>query len=133
MVGSFLDSNTVLYAFSDDETKAAKAEALIAAGGVISVQVLNEVANVARRKMQLAWPEVHAALDVLTALLEVRPLTLATHQAGLGLAERYKLSIYDAMIAAAALEAECTTIFTEDLHNGLLIEGRLAVINPFAI
>ena len=103
MPGSFFDTNVLVYIASGDPVKADRAEAIIADGGVISVQVLNELANVARRKMQMAWPDAHAFLSMLRGLLTVQPITIETHEAGLALAERYNLSIYDAMIAAAAL------------------------------
>src|SRR3546814_5414958 len=86
-----------------------RAEALLAEGGVISVQVLNEISNVARRKMGLDWPETHALLDAVRGLLDVVPVTIDVHEAGLSLAERYRLSIYDAMIVAAARAAGCVT------------------------
>jgi len=128
---SFIDSNVLLYIASDNETKAAKAEAIIAAGGAISVQVLNELANVARRKMQMSWVETNAFLDSLRELLTIHPLTLQTHKTGLAIAERYRLSVNDSMIAAAALHAECDILWSEDMHDGLLINDSLRVVNPF--
>jgi len=131
MPANFFDTNVVVYLMSDDVTKAARAEDLVAQGGVISVQVLNELANVGRRKMQFEWSELHVILETLQDILEVRALTAATHRVGLRLSERYKLSIYDAMIVAAALEANCKTLWTEDLQDGLLIDDRLRIVNPF--
>ena len=76
MPASFFDSNVVVYLASRDAAKADRAEAAaVAAGGAISVQVLNEVANVARRKMQMSWIETHAFLNTLRAMLTVHPLT----------------------------------------------------------
>lgn len=94
---SFFDSNILVYLASGDAAKADRAEAAIAGGGSISVQVLNELANVARRKMQMSWDETHAFLNTLRGLLTVHPLTVETHEAGLRLAERYGLSICDSM------------------------------------
>jgi predicted nucleic acid-binding protein len=128
---SFLDTNVILYAASTDASKAARAEALIDTGGLISVQVLNEITNVARRKMALAWPEVHALLDAVRGLLEVAPLTVETHLEGLALSERYGLSVYDAMIVAAALEGQCETLWSEDMQDGLVINNRLIIRDPF--
>jgi predicted nucleic acid-binding protein len=129
--GSFVDSNVLLYIASGNETKAAKAEDIIATGGSISVQVLNELANVARRKMQMSWAETNAFLDPIRELLTVHPLTLKTHETGVALAERYQLSIYDSMIVAAALHAECDILWSEDMHDGLLIDDGLRIVNPF--
>jgi predicted nucleic acid-binding protein len=131
MSGNFFDSDILVYLASGDRAKAGTAEATIARGGVISVQVLNEVANVARRKMQMSWPETRAFLALLRGLLDVRPLTLETHESGLRLAERYRLSIFDAMIAAAALEAGCGTLWSEDMQHGLSLEEGLRIVNPF--
>ena len=111
--------------------KAERAEKVIAVGGTISVQVPNELANVARRKMRMTWPETHALLSAIRALLPVQPITVETHETGLELAERYGLSIYDAMIAASALHAECDTLRSEDMHDGVVIQDRLRIANPF--
>ena len=128
----FVDTNVLLYLLSKDTAKADRAETLLAAGIVISVQVLNEFANVVRRKLGLAWPEVNQALLDIRRFAEVHPLTLQTHEHGLALAARYQLSLYDAMIAAAALEAGCTTLASEDFSAGQRLEGRLTIRNPFA-
>jgi predicted nucleic acid-binding protein len=131
MPGSFFDTNIILYLAGADAAKADKAESLIAGGGVISVQVLNEIANVARRKMQMSWDETHGFLSLVRGLLRVEPMTVETHDSGLALAGRYNLSIYDAMIAAAALQASCDNLWTEDMQHGALLEGRLRITNPF--
>ena len=127
----FVDSNVLLYLLSADAAKADRAEALLAGRIVISVQVLNEFANVARRKLGLAWPQVERALADVLRFADVRALTLATHQSGVALAKRYQLSVYDAMIAAAALEAGCSTLASEDFSAGQRFE-RQTVRNPFA-
>ena len=132
MPGSFIDTNVLVYLASGDRTKADRAETLIGNGeATISVQVLNELANVARRKMRLSWTETHAFLSMIRALLPARPLTLEVHETGLQLAERYRLSIYDAMIAASALHADCDTLWSEDMHDGMTVENRLRIVNPF--
>jgi len=131
MPGNFLDSNVILYLASSQQAKADRAEELIANGGTISVQVLNEIANVSRRKMRMSWVETRDFLSTVRGLLKVEPVTIEMHEAGIDLAERYGLSVYDAMIASAALLAECDTLFTEDLQDGLLVSGRLRVVNPF--
>src|SRR5580693_1472571 len=115
MPGSFFDTNALLYVASGDPAKADRAEELIGAGGTISVQVLNEIANVARRKMRLSWAETRALLSMLRNLVPVQPLTIDIHETGRALAERYRLSIYDATIAASALHADCDTLWSEDM------------------
>ena len=131
MPGSFFDTNVLLYVASGDPGKADRAEELIGAGGMIGVQVLNEIANVARRKMGLSWTETRAFLTMIRGLLPVQPLTIDIHEAGVGLAERYGLSIYDAMIAASALDADCDTLWSEDMQDGIVLDGRLRIVNPF--
>ena len=131
MPGSFLDSNIVLYLASEDLLKADRAQELVAEGGTISVQVLNEIANISRRKMGLSWAETRNFLLMIRGLFKVEPITIEIHDVGISLAERYQLSVYDSMIVSAALSAECDTLLSEDLQNGLLINGRLRVLNPF--
>ena len=131
MPGSFLDSNIVLYLASEDLLKADRAQELVAEGGTISVQVLNEIANISRRKMGLSWAETRNFLLMIRGLLKVEPITIEIHDVGISLAERYQLSVYDSMIVSAALCAECDTLLSEDLQNGLLINERQRVLNPF--
>jgi predicted nucleic acid-binding protein len=131
MPGSFFDTSVLLYLASADPVKADRAEAILAEGGAISAQVLNEIANVGRRKMQMSWQETRTFLTTIRALVTVHPLTTETHDTGLALAERYTLSIDDALIAAAALRAECDTLWSEDLQHGMVIGERLRVANPF--
>lgn len=128
---AFFDSNVLLYLLSDDAHKAGCAETLLAGGGVISVQVLNEVTSVCLRKFELTWTQVDIVLAPVRALCRVEPLTEATHDLGRQLAQRYGLSVYDAMIVASALEAEALTLYSEDMHDGLQIEGCLQIRNPF--
>jgi predicted nucleic acid-binding protein len=128
---SFFDTNVLVYIASGDATKADRVEAAIAAGGAISVQVLNELTNVARRKMQMSWNETHAFLDVLRGLLTVHPLTVETHETGLALAERYGLSTCNAMISASALHARCDTLWSEDMQHGMALTEGLRIVNPF--
>ncbi|QLF69262.1 PIN domain-containing protein [Peteryoungia desertarenae] len=131
MGGRFVDTNVLLNLASGDAQRADRAEAVIAEGGIISVQVLNEIANVLRRKMRMPWPDTHLFLDMIRALLTVEPVTWETHETGLRIAERYGLSIYDAMIVSAALMAGCDTLMSEDMQDGLVIDDRLRIVNPF--
>jgi predicted nucleic acid-binding protein len=131
MPASFFDTNVLVYLASSDTTKADRAEATLAKGGAISVQVLNELANVARRKMQMSWDDTHAFLNMLRSLLTVHPLTVETHETGLRLAERYGLATFDAMIAASALDAGCDTLWSEDMQHGMALKEGLRIVNPF--
>jgi predicted nucleic acid-binding protein len=131
MPDSFFDTNVLLYLASRDPAKADRAEEVLQTGGVVSVQVLNEIASVARRKMGLSWPETQTFLSTIRSVLTVNSLTIEIHEAGLALAERHQLSIYDAMIVAAALDAGCDTLWSEDMQDGAIIDGRLRIRNPF--
>ena len=130
---AFFDTNVVLYLLASDELKADRAEELISVGGVISVQVLNEAAHVMRRKPAMRWTEVTQVLSRIATICPVKPLTMETHLRGKQIAERYGLSIYDSMICAAAVLADCPVLYTEDLQDGLLIAKTLTLRNPFRI
>lgn len=131
MSADFADTNVVLYLL-DDGPKADRAEAILAERPRISVQVLNEAMVNCRRKAGLDWDETVAFLAGVRALCPVEDVTLQTHDVGRALAERYGFSVYDAMIVAAALLAGCTRLWSEDMQDGLLVEGRLRIANPFA-
>ena len=131
MPGSFFDTNVLIYLASGDPTRADRVETIISNGGTISVQVLNELANVARRKMRLSWKDTRAFLFMIRGLLSVSPLTTKIHEEGLRLAERYKFSIYDALIVASALDAACEVLWSEDMQDGMRIEKTLRIVNPF--
>lgn len=129
---AFFDTNVLVYVVGQTDERTAKAEALVASGGVVSVQVLNELASVSRRKLGMSWEEIGDALAAIRVLCpSPMPLTIDTHDAGVRIAAKYGFPFYDALIAAAALEAECTTLYSEDFQDGQVIEGRLTVRNPF--
>jgi predicted nucleic acid-binding protein len=121
----------LIYFASGESEKANRVELLVRDGGIISVQVLNEIANVARRKMRLSWDEAYGLLGLIRGLLVVEAVTLATHETGLSLAKRYGFSIYDSMIAASALLAGCDRLWSEDMQHGMMIDQGLRIINPF--
>jgi predicted nucleic acid-binding protein len=127
----FFDTSVLLYLLSNDAAKADRAEALLAAGGIVSVQVLNEFASVASRKLMMTIPEVREILSTVRSVCVVKPLDVETHDLGLELAERYGFSIYDTLIVAAAVRAGCAILYTEDLQRGQVIEN-LTIRNPFA-
>jgi predicted nucleic acid-binding protein len=127
----FIDTNILLYTLSADKEKADQAEAILRAGGLISVQVLNEVLSVARRKLDMSWIEIDEVLTIIRSMCRVDPLTSDTHDRGRWVAERYGLSVYDAMIVAAALNGGCGILYSEDMQDGMVIEDRLRICNPF--
>jgi len=127
----FFDTNVLLYLLSKDAAKADRAEALLATGGTVSVQVLNEFASVATRKLAMTIPEIREILSTIRAVCVVRSLDIETHELGLEMAERYGFSIYDGLIVAAAVRAGSAILYTEDLQQGQVID-QVAIQNPFA-
>lgn len=127
----FIDSNVILYLLSSDESKADKAEEIVAVGGMISVQVLSEVTSVCHRKLKMDWAEIEAVLEAIKANLEVVPLTEKTHALAVQICQRYQLSFYDAHICAAAIEVGTTQLLSEDMQDGLVVDG-VPIKNPFA-
>ncbi len=129
---AFFDTNVFVYVVGQKDKRTAKAEALVANGGMISVQVLNELASVSHRKLGMSWEEIGEALAAIRVLCPT-PISVTTETQGSGLriASKYGFSFHDALIAAAALEADCTTLYSEDFQDGQVIEGRLTVRNPF--
>lgn len=130
--GTFLDTNILVYAFSTDP-KSQRAEELLASGATISVQGLNEFANVARRKLAMSWDETDEALSIIRTLCgKIVSVDIGTHGEAMKIAARYNLSVFDAVTIASALQADCGTFWTEDMQSGQVIDDRLAVRNPFA-
>ncbi|WP_421996590.1 PIN domain-containing protein [Reyranella sp.] len=128
---AFLDSNVLVYAFTTDRRSSVALD-LLRARPVISVQGLNEFANVARRKLGMTWPEVRESLSVLRSLCHaILSLDAAAHDVALRIAERYGYSIFDALVVASALQAGSETLWSEDMQHGLVVDGRLRIANPF--
>ncbi|MGY3236606.1 MULTISPECIES: PIN domain-containing protein [unclassified Bradyrhizobium] len=129
-MNAFFDSNILIYAYSTDARRQ-QALTTIAGGGVISAQVLNEFTNVPRKKQRLDWPVIEAAVQSLRFRFpDIAPLTSDTHAAALALARDHTLAFYDALIVAAAIEAGCDTLYSEDLQHGRGFSG-LSIVNPF--
>jgi len=130
---AFFDTNVLIYALAKGDPRSKRAQELLAAGGALSVQILNEFVSVARRKILMSWSEVAEALDAIRVLCpSPLPLTVGTHEAALKIAEKHGYGIYDALVVATALEAGCETLYSEDLQDGQTIHGQLRIRNPFA-
>jgi predicted nucleic acid-binding protein len=130
-VTAFFDTNVLVYAFATREPKRDIAQEVLASGGVISVQVVNEFANVLRKKQRQEWPRIEAALAVVERWFEtIRPVTLETHRTALPFARFAGIGMYDALIVAAAIEAGCDRLYSEDLQHGRKF-GDCVVVNPF--
>ena len=131
MLDEFLDSNVLVYAFTTD-ARASVAQGLLARGCSLNLQILNEFANVARRKLGMSWTQLCDALaDIRTLCPTVHPLTIDIHSDALRHAQRHGFSIFDALVVAAALHAGCSTLWSEDMQHGLMIDKLLRILNPF--
>lgn len=128
---AFLDTNVLVYLIGSDEAKADRASAILALGGVVSVQVLNEFASVASRKKRLSWSEIVDVLNVVRSVCKVESLLPETHDAAVRLASEHNFSFYDALIVASAIAAGCDTLYSEDLQHGRRVERSLTIRNPF--
>jgi len=129
--GAFFDSNILLYSIYEGEARRERAKEIILAGGTISVQCLIEFVLVTRRKLGMPWASIVEARDTLISLCRVVPVTIEIHLLGVGIAERYKVGIYDGMILAAAIRSRCDVLYSEDMHHGLVVDDRLKIINPY--
>lgn len=131
-MSGFLDTNILVYAFSDDR-RAIVARDLLERRNGIAVQSLNEFTLVARRRLLMSWHEIRTSLEAIRVVsTEPSPLTVEVHEHGLRIAERYRLRVFDSMIVAAALTAGCDILWSEDMHDGLVVDTRLTIRNPFA-
>lgn len=130
---AFFDTNVLVYVIGQTDERTSLSEALIAGGGVVSVQVLNELVAVARRKLGMTWEDIGEAVAAIRTLCPSPvSLTIETHEAALRIAEQYGYHIYDALVVASALEAGCATLYSEDLQDGQVIDGRLTIRNPYS-
>ena len=127
----FFDTNVLIYAFASNDPRAAAAESLLAQGGAVGVQNLNEFAAVASRKMKMPWRDIRQALGAIRTLCPSPvPMTVKIHEAAVEIAARYRYHIYDALVIAAASAASCPILYSEDLQPGQVI-GGVTVRNPF--
>ena len=128
----FLDTNVLVYSVAKNDARSDIAEALLAAGGVVSVQVFNEFAATARRKLGMSWVEITEVLDAIRVLCpSPRAVSIDTHDAAVKIARTHGFHMYNALVVASALAAGCETLYTEDLQDGQVIEERLTIRNPF--
>ena len=128
---AFLDTNILIYLLAPESPKVRASRDVVASGGVISVQVLNEFARVAQRKHSLEWPEIELYLSGFRQSFRVEPLTVATQSRAVDIARAHRFGIYDANILAAAELAGCRIVYSEDMQHGQRV-GGLTILNPFA-
>ena len=131
MPREFLDSNVLVYAFTSDP-RATRAQELLERGCILVVQGLNEFTNVARRRLGMTWGEVREALAAIRIICRtILPINIDTHTGALRIAERYGYGIFDALMIASALSANCGVLWSEDMQDGIIVDRRLRIANPF--
>lgn len=126
-----LDTNILVYAATDNP-KNGDAVQLMGRPFVLSAQALNEFASVMMRKF--AWPAARCRASIADFCALAGPVVVldtTINSLALDLVARYRLAFYDALMLAAALSAGSTIAYSEDMHHGLVIDGRLTVVNPF--
>ena len=133
----FVDSNLWLYAMlpQSDPDRENRAKQLIATNHdniVISTQVINEITNNLLRKGNFTEEATRRAIRSFYHDFQVIAMSQAIQERASELREKYSLSHYDGLIAAAALLANSTILYSEDMHDGLVVEGQLIIVNPFA-
>ena len=127
----FVDTNIAVYAAVGGPNAPRALEILSRA--TISVQVLNEFVNVCLRKLKYNSATIEQLVAELRAQVEsIEPVTESVHDLARRITFRYKLSFYDSVLLASALLAECEVFYSEDLQDGLVVEGSLTIRNPFA-
>lgn len=128
---TFIDTNILVYSVATNDRRFVAAREVLSAGGTISVQVLNEFANVLSRKVRWDWPRIGEQIEQFKIIFDdIVPLTFEMHASALRIAERYKIAFYDALLIAAAIAGKCDTLLTEDMQHGAVIEG-ITIRNPF--
>lgn len=126
----FLDTNILLYLLSNDDKKDISKN-LIKAKHTISTQVLNEFSNVSVRKLKFTTNETKEFIEEISNKVLVETYSKITILGALDLKSKYNLQFYDALIIATALENNCVILYSEDMHDGLVINNALTIINPF--
>ena len=133
---AFVDSNVWLYALvlrPGEENRHQQARGLIDAPlqRTISEQVVAEVSCNLLRKAKLGEDRLLPVVESFYSRCHVIAPHLGLHQCAHLLRERYKFSYWDSMIVAAALEGDCATLYSEDMHHGLVVDNRLTIVDPF--
>ncbi len=127
----FADTNVAIYAVDADFAKREKALAVLASRPVISTQVVNEYLNVLLAKQKLGRADANELARALMATCDVAAVTPDVTELAMNIGERYQINHWDSLIVAAALATGCATLYSEDMQDGQVFEGRLTVRNPF--
>lgn len=129
----FIDSNIIIYAYSLDEPKkmAIARDILLAHETILSTQTINEFVNITTRKKMLNNIQVSEVIDDLFSLFTIVLIDRRVIQKALALANKHRYSYFDSLMLSSALQAECSILYSEDMHHSQVLEKKLQIINPF--
>ena len=127
----FIDTNILLYLYDKDMAKKQIAKDIFKSKYTISTQVLNEFSNISLKKFKLSIEDVTTSLSVIIDNTKVVVFTQHSILKALEIKNRYSFGYYDSLILATAIENNCNILYSEDMHNGQIIEDKLTIINPF--
>ena len=127
-----LDTNVLIYCHSNAEPeKQKRAINFFALFPIISTQVLSEYLNVIKRKLKLPKDEIMDICMQNIEMCKIQPVSYTTLKYARHLLDHYDFQLFDSIIIASAIEADCQILYSEDLHHGLLVDNRMKIINPF--
>ena len=135
IANAFIDTNVLVYAHTDMDTiKQIIAQNVMSDDTIktfVSTQVLNELANTLNRKFKQGWLDVERVLSDVSENNNVYTNDVDAIIKSCQIAKRYSFSFYDSLIITASLECDCSILYSEDLHDGQIIENKLRIVNPF--
>ena len=127
----FIDSNIILYLFDINETKRTIAQKLIAAKPSLNAQVLVEVGNVCKRKFSFSKTQVTLLWQDLLNDCSCSEINEYIIKDAIRLISKYDFQLFDAIIVAGALNANCSILYSEDMQHLTVVDNTLTIINPF--
>ena len=127
-----VDTNVLVHLYDDEGSdKLRRSQEIVASRPTISPQVVSEYLNVTRRLLALPKAQVLARCNQVFSSCEIAPITHGTLAFAARLLARYDFQLFDAIVVAVALEANCAVLYSADFQHNQLIEGRLRILNPF--
>ncbi|GAB1451925.1 PIN domain-containing protein [Draconibacterium sp.] len=130
---SFVDTNILVYCYTNDEPKK-REKALTVCNNMdtfISTQVLTELSNTLKKKFKLDWKSIELVISEINSGFHIFVNKPGTIEKACQIANKYNYSFYDSLIIAAALACNCSSLYSEDLQHGQIIENSLTIVNPF--
>ena len=126
-------SNILIYLLDRDELKKDKVTLLLDPNFIISTQVVAENINICLKKLRFSKERAFDHANFLLSKFNVITIEKTFFPLAFQLASKYQFSFWDSLIVASALQCECTQLLSEDMQHGMVIEGKLKIINPFKL